>query len=483
MGDQTIKKITSDADKKLSLWYMLFQKLLDLSGDIFFVLSSSFVIEYVNQRVKYLGYLPRELKGKPVGKILRPSTQADIVNMLQKLHSKVIAIKGSLVSREGKTYEGTIKLQRVVFPPGEEKYIGNIYISHKGGNLRDLIFDSINSGIIFLGINDIIIYANRYAKEKLNLKIYSHIDDLEPEFRKLLEMAKEATPGNPQKSMELKLPDGRIFGVSSYPFAPDGVIKGWVILFRDITETKKMREAMAQIDKFASLGIIASGLAHEIKNPLAAMRLMIQAKENSSDPEIKKIFERLEKQIERIDHLVRQFVSYVKPSPPNPTNFSLIDLVEDIEGLIISSLKQHNIQLIKIIPSHLKIWADPNQTHQVLLNLILNAIDAISESGAEDGMIFIRAGVTDTQCLNIDKKCAYILVKDNGPGIPREDLDKIFYPFYSTKKERGMGLGLFIVHQLVRQNHGYVFVKSELGQGTAFTVMLPLADEQKDIEG
>lgn len=487
MEDKLAQKPSKEVKKSLHSWCFLLQKLLDLSGDIFLILSSSFTIEYANQKVKYLGYLPKELIGKPVGKILRASTQADIVNMLQKLRSNIVAIKGTLVSRKGKNYEGTIKLQRVVTPDGEEKYVGNIYLSSQGGNLRDLIFNSINSGIIFLGVNDLIIYANRYAREKLNLKVYSHIDDLDPAFRKLFEIAKRASPDESQKakqSMELKLPDGRIFGVSSYPFAPDGVIKGWVILFRDITETKKMQEAMAQIDKFANLGIIASGLAHEIKNPLAAMRLMIQAHEDVKDPNLKKMFERLKMQIERIDHLVRQFVSYVKPNPPRPTVFPLLELVEEIEGLVMTSLKQYNIHLVKIVPSRLMIWADYNQTHQVLLNLILNAIDAIAEKQKKwkdvvSGHIYIRAGMTDRECFGVNRKCAYIIVKDDGSGIHQEELEKIFYPFYTTK-ENGMGLGLFIVHQLVRQNHGYIFVKSEPEQGTAFTVMLPSAQQVKE---
>ncbi len=459
--------------REIYSWCFLFQRLLDLSTDISFVLSSSFVIEYINGKVKQLGYLPRELKGQPIGRILRPSTQADIVNMLERLRSSVIAIKGTLVSNKGKNIEGTIKLQRIFTPSGERKYIGTIYISRRGANLRDLILDSINSGVIFLGANDLIIYANKYARDKLNLKLYNHISDLKPDFRKMLEIAQKATKEGKEimQSMELTLSDGRIFGVSSYPFAPDGSVKGWVILFRDITETKRMQEAMAQIDKFANLGIIASGLAHEIKNPLAAMRLMIQAHENVEDSELRELFQKLKSQIGRIDRLVRQFVSYVKPSPPQSEEFNLIKLVNEIEGIVGTSLRQRNVQMVKIVPSNLKVWADYNQTHQILLNLILNAIDAVGEGGH----IFIQAGLTNTRCRDVDRNCVYIIVKDDGPGIPPEALEKIFYPFYTTKKH-GMGLGLFIVHQLVRQNHGFINVKSELGKGTSFTIMLPAGE-------
>ncbi len=466
-----------ETDKEVYSWCFLLQRLLDLSSEISFILSSSFVIEYVNQKIKYLGYTPKELKGKPIGKILRPSTQADMVNMLRKLQTSVtLAIKGTLVAGNGKRHEGTIKLRRVISSNGETKYIGNIYLPSKGKNLRDLIFDSINSGIVFLGANDLIIYANRYAREKLNIQVYRHIGELNGDFKKMFEMAKGATLSDVnggKQSMELKLSDGRIFGVSSYPFAPEGVIKGWVILFRDITETKRMQEAMAQIDKFSNLGIIASGLAHEIKNPLAAMRLLIQGHEDVSDENLQKLFQKLKSQIERIDRLVRQFVSYVKPNPPHPKEFELIELIDEIEGVVSTSLKRRNIQFVKIIPKSLKIWADYNQTHQIFLNLILNAIDAVDDGGH----IFVRAGLTDTPCSIPDRKCAYIIVKDDGHGISQEALEKIFYPFYTTK-EHGMGLGLFMVHQLVKENHGFIYVKSKLGEGTIFTIFLPSANDE-----
>ena len=222
---------------------------------------------------------------------------------------------------------------------------------------------------------------------------------------------------------------------------------------------------MAQVEKFSTLGTLASGLAHEIKNPLAGMRLIAQGLERELQGKQLESIKRMKRQIDRIDNLIKKFFSYVKPHLSNRVSCPIKDTLREVEALIEENLKKKEIKLVKEIPAGLRVKVDPHHFQQILLNLLLNAIDALDRGGT----IEVKAGLSKIEQSDNNSPYVFISVKDNGVGIDEEEIDKIFYPFYTTKSE-GIGLGLFIVHQLVKENRGLIEVKSEKNRGTEFII-------------
>jgi signal transduction histidine kinase len=227
-------------------------------------------------------------------------------------------------------------------------------------------------------------------------------------------------------------------------------------------------EQMERADRLASVGEMAAGIAHEIKNPLtgiAAAITIIKDDFAKDDPRTEIINEILE-QITRLDKTVNDLLFFGKPSQPEPTFTNINSIVE--KTLLFAS--QHrsgrdiekNLELDEAIPA---VFVDPKQIQQVLLNLILNAFQAMQNGGK----LTVGTKMVESE----GKQWARVSITDSGPGIPTQILSKIFTPFFTTKAQ-GTGLGLAICHKLVTHHGGRINVESEDGVGTVFTVDLPV---------
>jgi signal transduction histidine kinase len=214
----------------------------------------------------------------------------------------------------------------------------------------------------------------------------------------------------------------------------------------------------------ASLGQLAAGLAHEIKNPLAGIRGVIELlRDETEDESQRNLFEQIVKELDRVNRTIHSLLSFARPSLPNrvPTNVS--GLIEDSVRLVRPSLQKQNISLeIDVAPNVDTFELDPTHIRHVLVNLVTNAADAI-ENG---GNISIRA-ITSP-----DESDLFLSVTDDGPGIDARFQEKIFEPFYTTKFT-GTGLGLAVVNSLVSRSDGVVELLSEPGRGTTVFVLLP----------
>jgi two-component system, NtrC family, sensor kinase len=227
-------------------------------------------------------------------------------------------------------------------------------------------------------------------------------------------------------------------------------------------------EQMERADRLASVGEMAAGIAHEIKNPLtgiAAAITIIKDDFEADDPRTEIVNEVLE-QITRLDKTVNDLLFFGKPSQPEPAFTNINGIIE--KTLMFAS--QHRsgkdigkkLELDKSLPA---VYVDPKQIQQVFLNLILNAFQAMPNGGV------LTVG---TSLLESDgKRWARVSIGDSGQGIPEQILTKIFTPFFTTKAQ-GTGLGLAICHKLVTQHGGKIDVASKDGQGTVFTVDLPV---------
>ena len=230
---------------------------------------------------------------------------------------------------------------------------------------------------------------------------------------------------------------------------------------------KRSKIHMRRVDRLASLGTLTAGLAHEIRNPLVSIKTFLQLlPERFDDEEFRTYFLNLTvEEVERISSLLSELLDFARPSEPN---FQKADINEIMEKVVLladkeiskKSLvvhKQYNIDLPKAV-------VDRAQMKQVFLNIFLNAIQASSERGE----IFI-----ETRFLDIGEKFVQVIVRDKGEGISEKDIENIFTPFFSIKSG-GTGLGLSISHQIVQEHRGTINVKSRPGEGSTFTINLPL---------
>ena len=438
------------------------RELLDLSGDIFFLLDTNLKVLYVNKGIEEAGYAPEEVVNKSISKILSGTGDMILANRARQLLAGVETPRNLnllILRKNGETIPARVSLEKREID-GKTYLLGIAKIVRKL-NIADEILDSIDTGVLLIDIRGSILYMNKYAARILGSPDIDSLEKLPFNIRQ--QFWRIAT--NNEKKAEIPMGEGRILGISSYPYIEGSRNRGWILLFKDITETKLMERAMAQVDRFSTLGTLASGLAHEIKNPLAGMRLIAQGLERELQGKQLESIKRMKRQIDRIDNLIKKFFSYVKPHLSNRVSCPIEDILREVEALIEENLKKKEIRLVKDIPSGLKVKVDPHHFQQILLNLLLNAIDALDPGGT----IEVRAGLSQIEQSDNNLPYVFISVKDNGVGIDEEEIDKIFYPFYTTKSE-GIGLGLFIVHQLVKENRGLIEVKSEKNRGTEFII-------------
>ena len=241
----------------------------------------------------------------------------------------------------------------------------------------------------------------------------------------------------------------------------DAAAPGTAILLQDETDLRRAQEDLGRADKLAALGELSAGLAHEIRNPLAAMCgsvRMLGAGKGLSE-EDRRLMQMVSQEGERLEALVGDFLAFARPSPPQREALDPAELVE--HTLAIFSPADSPLHISVTAEAGLRVNADPALLRQVLWNLLVNARDA--SGGKGDVAVRVRSQGTH----------AVLEVEDHGPGIPSQNLPRIFDPFYTTK-QKGTGLGLAIVHRIVEAHGGQVAVESKPGN-TRFSVALPLA--------
>ncbi|HIE05878.1 MAG TPA: PAS domain-containing protein [bacterium (Candidatus Stahlbacteria)] len=251
--------------------------------------------------------------------------------------------------------------------------------------------------------------------------------------------------------------------------------RGMVVIFRDISEVKILREQLVQSEKLAVLGQLAAGVAHEINNPINGIITYVHLlrkrldKKNIDLDKWKDDLMLVERETQRIGRLVKNLLNFSRKSEPDLRPLKIDRLVEDTLPLLSDQFLIKHINIKKEICDEIpEILGDFNQLQQVLLNLIVNSIQAVDEGGT----IIIRVmaeGRKGSECF------VRLEIEDDGVGIPREEIDTIFDPFYTTKsaKDGGIGLGLSIVQQIVKTHHGRISINSEVGKGTNFSIVFP----------
>lgn len=262
-----------------------------------------------------------------------------------------------------------------------------------------------------------------------------------------------------------------------------GEIFGAIADIRDITQRKSMEELMVRVDKLTSLGELSAGMAHEIRNPLAGIKTSVQVMEKKiSTSSGKVLIDGILCEIDRLNKIVTDLLDFSRPSPPVFASVDISIILERALDLVSEKIRKNRIKLTRQYEENLPmVMIDKEQVQQVFINLLLNAIKAMPEGGIlTTSLRTVRAQskVKDkitapfTFHLDLEKDFIEISFKDTGHGIDKENLSKVFNPFFTTDPN-GTGLGLSIVHKLLEKNNGYVYLDSMKGKGSNFILLLP----------
>ncbi|MCX8094941.1 MAG: ATP-binding protein [Caldisericia bacterium] len=321
------------------------------------------------------------------------------------------------------------------------------------------ILETINSGVLVITKDGTIKEVNRAFEKLLDLK---KKDILEKNFN-TIPILKNLLFGlfekGNLKEKRVKIgKDEKIFNILSTPFNTDEIL----ITVEDITEEVKLLEEKRRTESLKTLGIFTTGVAHEIRNPLTAIKgfAQILEKKFENDGDELKYTRTILNEVKRLEDIVKDLLMYGRPSPPNKILSNISSVIKDSVSLLQEKISEKNINLELDLVYDPKFNFDPKQMEQVLLNLILNAID----SSDFNGKIIVKTKKYEDGIL--------IEVKDFGFGIKEEDKEKIFTPFFTTK-EKGTGLGLPISQKLVEMHNGKIWFNSDQN-GTSFFVYLPV---------
>lgn len=249
----------------------------------------------------------------------------------------------------------------------------------------------------------------------------------------------------------------------------DEDIVGWLITIQDITEFKRTSTQKFQSEKLKALITMASILAHELGNPLNSLTIHLQlisreirALPKKHKDKILKLSNITQTEIKRLDSIVTRFLQATRPLKPRFFEGDIHNILDETFELLGPELKKNKIGIEKSYSAEVpRIYLDHIQMRQAFINVIKNAIEAMPRNG--------RLGIQTILDNNIIK----ISFADNGVGIPGDELDKIFEPYYTTKRA-GSGLGLVVVHRIVHDHGGTIEIKSKLGKGTTVTIYLPV---------
>jgi len=353
-------------------------------------------------------------------------------------------------------------------------------------NFHRNIVQNISSGLLILDNNGIITFANKAACEILDLKNAALNDQ---PFRKFFANPEEGTETTRQLIKEKKqfeskethflsgkgkpVPVGFSTSVVQLPGKTPG--DGYIIIFRNLRYLMNLRTQIERMDRLATLGELSAGIAHEIRNPLAGIKVSAQVLEESFSPADfrSQLVSRIVKEIDRSNELLKRFFNFAKPNKPKQKLINIELLIDGVYLLLVNRLKKKNIQFNKTFADFIpQVFVDEGQIEQVILNLFLNAIDAI---GAKGGNISVSTGYEEAVRLDENKPvqaAVSVKIRDDGHGIRKENLEKVFNPFFTSKPE-GVGLGLSISSRLINENGGKIEVASEENVGTEFSIFLP----------
>lgn len=367
----------------------------------------------------------------------------------------------------------------------------------------ETLFNTIEDGVLVVDEHGRILYYNQAALRLLGLTaglegqpITQYISELD--WGKIARFDAAGGEGVVRHEFEVQYPRPRFLRMYAAPL--DGRATGSAgvaLILHDATEARQQTFEAIESERIQALTLLAASVAHEIGNPLNALHIHLQLMERevrklraafpgagaarprsrapapAGEAEAVDIAGKLEQflgvakgEINRLDYIVTQFLQAIRPAPPQLRPAALNDVVLKTIELLRPEIENRGLEIKTRLARQLPLAPlDPTQIQQVLVNLVKNASQAMTRGG----LITLQTGE--------GADGVWVSIADNGPGIPQEQLNRIFEPFYTTKK-KGSGLGLMIVQRIVRAHGGRIELESQAGRGTSFRIWLPLHERK-----
>lgn len=326
----------------------------------------------------------------------------------------------------------------------------------------DTILESLTTGVLVADVEGRIERCNPTAATMLALSVDEMLGQNLDTFLTSQGLIGDHYP--------LTTPSGALLSLSRMTPADDrGCGIGTIVLLHNIADVHRLEERLHRRDRLASMGEMVGRIAHEVRNPLGSVELFASMlrQDLAHDPVLHGYTEHISMAVQSMDRLLSNLLTYTRPAHPQRSWYATETLVRESLTLAAHATARHRIEVqvdLKGAPPNL--WCDGPQIRQVLVNLILNAVDAMPEGGR------LTVSVRDYLRSAHESPVARLLVADTGKGIEAEDLSRVFDPFFTTRDD-GTGLGLAIVHGLVDGHDGRVEIESAVGVGTTVTVTIP----------
>ncbi len=396
--------------------------------------------------------VPLKVKGRVLGVLYAKSTRAAAFEEADRQLFITLADQAALALENARLYQIVVQAEREWTET----------------------FDAIAEGISIHDADFRIVRANRALAERLGIPVRELIGrpcyELFHRSSAPIETCPhfQALQSRQPQTAEVELPYLKgIFQVSTYPLLDEqGKVKATIHVLKDITEQKQTQAHLIQTEKMAALGRLAASLAHEINNPLQALRsgLSLLMGRQPDAEKRQRYLEVANREVERLITIVERMLDFSRPSAEQREHADVNALLEETLALVGKQLQHARVTVRRqLAPKLPPVEVVAGQIKQVFLNIILNALDAMPDGGE----------LTVTTGRNRDRRAVWIAFADNGVGISAEDLLHIFEPFF-TRKFRGTGLGLTISYSIIERHGGRVEVESQVGQGSTFTVFLPI---------
>jgi len=348
------------------------------------------------------------------------------------------------------------------------------------------VIDSVGDGVIVLDRQSKITFLNPAAEEITGISRRQAVGSGFVEFFRgedvLLEMvAKTSESGMTISDHEnVVLKKGTyvtpVNATTSPLLLANGECIGIVLVLRDISNIRELEDAVRQSDRLSTLGTLAAGLAHEIKNPLGGIKGAAQLLERElpKGSELREYTSIMLKEAGRVNRIVEELLSLTTPRKLELSHVDIHQVIGDIVTLQKRAAVTKNIAFVQDFDLSIPpILADEALITQLFLNFIKNCVEAINDSGQIRIVTRVLSDYSMTKKGERFSRMVVIDIVDDGPGISKEILENLFTPFFTTKS-KGTGLGLAICNKIVNDHRGFIRVDSEPGKGSIFTVMLPL---------